>query len=122
MGLSNVAAFLLHRTQPHDYGRKELVQAVRCDVSHGPAEEVALRGPRHGGKVVMREGIADIILEEGHRQRIHCRDAERVNSGEKDMELPVLTGADGDAGKVLLRHIIPQNRFSINLQSLSYCP
>ena len=35
----------------------------------------------------MREGIADIVLEEGHKQRIHDGDAERSYAGEKNAKL-----------------------------------
>ena len=53
IGLADVAAIVPHRVQPCDHGREELVQAVRRDVTHRATEEVALRGPQHGGKVVM---------------------------------------------------------------------
>ena len=35
----------------------------------------------------MREGIADIVLEEGHEQRVHDGDVESVDASEKDREL-----------------------------------
>ena len=38
----------------------------------------------------MREGIADIVLEEGHKQRVHDGDVERANTNERDVELLVL--------------------------------
>lgn len=74
IGLADVAAVVPHRIQPRDYGREELVQAVRRNVTHRATEEVALRGPQHGGEVVMRERPTDIVLEEGHKQRVHDED------------------------------------------------
>ena len=55
-------------------------------------------------------------------ERVHDGDVGRSNAGKKDAVFAVLTSADGDADKVILRHIIPQNCFSISLQTLSYCP
>lgn len=73
-GLADVATVVSHRIHPRDHGREELVQAVRRDVTHRTTEEVALRGPQHGGEIIMREGVADIALEERHKQRVHDED------------------------------------------------
>ena len=97
IGLADAATVVSHRVQPCDYGREELVQAVRRDVTHRATEEIALRGPQHGGKVVMREGIADIVLEEGHKQRVHDGDVKCVDASEKNAEHLVLTGTSRDA-------------------------
>lgn len=83
IGLADVAAIVPHRVQPCDYGREELVQAVCRNVTHRATEEVALRGPQHGSEVVMREGITDIVLEEGHGQRVHDGDVKCVDVREE---------------------------------------
>ena len=95
-GLADVATVISHRTQPRNHGREELVQAVRRDVAHRATEEVALRGPQHGDEVVMREGVADIVLEEGHEQRVHDGDVKLLNASEKNAELLILTGTSRD--------------------------
>ena len=96
-GLSDVSAVLLNRPQAGNDGREELVQAVRRHVAHGTSEEVALRGPQHGGEVVVREGFADVALEEEHEKRIHHGDVERAYAGEKNAKPLTLTGAGRDA-------------------------
>ena len=45
----------------------------------------------------MREGIVDIALEEGHKQRIHNGDVESMDAGEKDVKLLVLAGTSRNA-------------------------
>ena len=45
----------------------------------------------------MREGIANIVLEEGHEQRVHDGDVKLLNASEKNAELLVPAGANRDA-------------------------
>lgn len=45
----------------------------------------------------MREGIADIVLEERHKQRVHDGDVKLLNASEKNAKLLVLTGTGRDA-------------------------
>ncbi len=40
----------------------------------------------------MQEGFFDIVLKEGHEQRVHHGDVKVTYAGEKGVELPVLTG------------------------------
>ena len=54
---------------------------------HRAAEEVVICDPQHGGKVVIRENIADLVLKEEHRQRVHGSEVELVNASEKNAEL-----------------------------------
>ena len=97
IGLPDVTTVIPHHVQPRDHGREELVQAVRRNVTHRATEEVALRGPQHRGKVVMCKGIVDMVLEEGHEQRIHDGDVKRVDAGEKDVKLFVLADTSRNA-------------------------
>lgn len=48
----------------------------------------------------MQEGIADIVLEERHEQRVHDGDVKLLNASEKNAELLVLTGTSRDARAV----------------------
>ena len=71
IGLTSVAAVTPYHIQLRDYGREELVQAVRRDIAHRATEEITFRGPQHRDVVVMYEDIADIVLKKGHEQRVH---------------------------------------------------
>lgn len=48
-----------------------------------------------------RERAVTIVLEMGHKQRIHNGHVKRPDASEKNVELLVLAGADGNAGIVL---------------------
>ena len=54
---------------------------------HRATEEVVIYDLQLGGKIVIRENIADIVLKEEHGQRVHSREVERVNVSEKNAEL-----------------------------------
>lgn len=61
----------------------------------------------------MREGATGIGLEEGHEQRVHDRDVQRMDAGEEGVELLVLAGASREDREREDRQVRPPATFRL---------